>query len=147
MHHLALVQSNNNSCIKFHGALYNRSQTDQELANYLIGWMIERHIDCVTTLAHGALAEKAHAHDIAVRAEGFLDRAYTADGHLVPRSVKHSLITSAEEWAQRVTNHHTTQTITALNGTAVPSTVDIWTVHGDDPMALKNIQTLKEMFA
>ena len=81
--------------VKPHGALYHRASSDSECAAAIVaaaagaGTLADSRLSGV-----GALAQARDAGLPAV-AEGFADRAYAADGTLVPRSEPGSLLAAA----------------------------------------------------
>jgi UPF0271 protein len=146
--------------LKFHGALYNRAQTDANLAAQLTGWMQKNSIATVTTLPHGALADAARAAGMTVQAEGFLDRGYDSHGHLLPRQHPRAMLPEARTWLERLQHFRATGTIMSTarpnaepSQTSEPaqisqpaqiaSPVDVWTVHGDSDNVYDNLHWLR----
>ena len=75
------------SYVKPHGALYNRAAVDRTYADVIVSAIaaVDRRLKLLAP-PDSELLEAADAHDIEAFAEGFADRAYRADGTLVPRS-------------------------------------------------------------
>ena len=71
-----------------------------------------------------------------VFAEGFADRAYRADGTLLPRDKPGALITDTDEVVARALLMAVDQRVIALDGTVVPHPVDSICLHGDTPGAV-----------
>ncbi len=72
--------------VKPHGALYNDAVNDTDKAHIICETI--KAIDPTLTLLGGPRSEMLHAattHDINFIAEGFIDRRYTDDGHLLSR--------------------------------------------------------------
>lgn len=110
--------------VKAHGALYNRSERDEHLADVLASTVAEFDARLALVCTPGsAMARRAPAHGLRVLAEGFCDRAYEPDGTLRPRSRPGALIT--DPWAAA-------QQALAL---AQRGDVDTLCVHGDTPGA------------
>jgi UPF0271 protein len=88
--------------IKLHGALYNRCAADAELAlalaTLLRGQFGNLHL---VWLAGSPGWAKLKAEGFAVRAEGFVDRGYRADGTLIPRTEAGALIEDPEQAARQ----------------------------------------------
>jgi len=109
--------------IKPHGALYNDAVNDRELADLVAG--------CVATAAPGTAfvglpdSEMQHAasrHSLDFVAEGFIDRAYQADGQLVPRSEPGAVHKSLE--------------LILPQAVSLVGKVDTLCIHGDTPGAV-----------
>lgn len=91
--------------VKPHGALYNASVTDSELAQAVVKAMTRNRLEVpVLTLPGSALAEAARTAGLPVVAEFFADRAYDNDGRLVPRSEPGAVLTDETEIVARVLN-------------------------------------------
>jgi len=73
--------------VKPHGALYNDAATDRTLAELVVQVVAGVHSDIALVGPPGSeLAEAAVNRDLPYVAEAFIDRAYSVDGTLVPRS-------------------------------------------------------------
>jgi 5-oxoprolinase (ATP-hydrolysing) subunit A len=94
-------------------------------------------------LPGSAAAEAAEAAGIPVIAEGFADRAYTPDGHLVPRREPGSVLTDPDVVAARAVRMATEHTVTAIDGIDVPVPVASLCVHGDSPGAVSLAQAVR----
>jgi len=68
--------------------------------------------------------------------EAFADRAYRADGTLVPRFEPGAVLHDAEAIAARVVGLATTGTVTAITGERIEIAADSVCVHGDTPGAV-----------
>jgi len=89
--------------VKPHGALYNRAARDPDLAATIAGAIARLGADLVLVgLAGSALLEAGTAAGLRVRAEGFADRAYEADGSLRDRRRTGALLRPAAAAAQAV---------------------------------------------
>ncbi len=81
------------SYVKPHGALYNRAAIDPEYADVIVTAIaaVDRRLKLLAP-PDSELLRVAAAHEIEGFAEGFPDRAYRADGALVPRSEPDALL-------------------------------------------------------
>jgi UPF0271 protein len=132
------------SYVKPHGALYNRIAIDKDLASAVVAAIREYDPGLpLLTLPGSAAAEAAEAAGIPVIAEGFADRAYTPDGHLVPRREPGSVLTDPDFVAARAIRMATEHTVTAIDGTDIPMPVASLCVHGDSPGAVSLAQTVR----
>ncbi len=86
--------------LKCHGALYHRTVADEAQAT-VVAEAVAAYDGrlAVLTMADGRLAERAAAIGLRVVAEGYADRAYRADGRLVPRGEPGAVLGTAEEAA------------------------------------------------
>jgi 5-oxoprolinase (ATP-hydrolysing) subunit A len=122
--------------VKPHGALYHDAWTSEQIADAVVRAM--RDVDPGLALlcpAGSAMARVAAAAGTRAVQEGYIDRGYLPDGHLVPRSQPGALIGDPEAAARRVLGVLTDGTVTAIDGTVVPLPVESLCVHSDSPGA------------
>ncbi len=81
--------------VKPHGALYHRASSDSECAQALVSAVAGAGPLAVLGFPGSALLAQARDAGLPAVAEGFADRAYAADGMLVPRSEPGSLLAAA----------------------------------------------------
>lgn len=131
--------------IKPHGALYNTAAHDIRVAEAIAQAVLafDPHL-ALMTLPGGALAEVAQALGIRVIKEGFADRAYQADGTLVPRNHPNALITDIATVAERAVHMVTQKKVTAVTGEEIPIQVETLCVHGDTADAVRITRTLRQ---
>mgnify|MGYP006281980411 FL=1 len=123
--------------VKPHGALYNWAAKDRESACAIARAVAAFDPDLiVVTLPDSALAEAARDRGLRVAREGFADRAYQADGTLVPRSEPGAVIHDPAQAAARAVQMVTQGEIQTLDGAALALEVDTLCVHGDTPDAV-----------
>lgn len=133
--------------VKPHGALYNAAAKDLELA-LAICEGIKRVDPSVPLygLANSELIRAGQRSGLPVRSEVFADRAYQADGSLVPRSQMGAVLTDPQQVAQRALTMVTTGTVTAITGETVKIVVDTICVHGDNAAARQLVTTMRAVF-
>ncbi|HET9171282.1 MAG TPA: 5-oxoprolinase subunit PxpA [Actinospica sp.] len=124
------------SYVKPHGALYNTIATEPVYARALAEAVL-RYDPSLRVLG---LAGSVGLHDIAdtgvtTVAEAFADRAYTADGHLVPRGTQGAVIHDVHAVAARCAQLAKTGEIESIDGAKVPISAQTICVHGDTPGA------------
>jgi len=125
------------SYVKPHGALYNRAASDPVQARAIAEAVRDYDpVLPVLTLPGSALAAAAADADLTVVAEAFADRAYTADGHLVPRTTAGALLTDPDAVAERVLRLVTAREVTAIDGTTITVEARSICLHGDSPGAV-----------
>ena len=125
------------SYVKPHGALYNRAASDPVQARAIAEAVRDYDpVLPVLTLPGSALATAATDADLTVVAEAFADRAYTADGHLVPRTTAGALLTDPDAVAERVLRLATAREVSAIDGTTITVEARSICLHGDSPGAV-----------
>jgi len=122
--------------VKPHGALYNDAARDASLAD-AIAAAVRRSGDLrLVGLAGSAFVEAARSAGVPFVAEGFCDRAYGDDGHLVSRSVAGSLITDPQTAARQAVDIAVRGRVRSSSGTEVASAAQTLCIHGDTPGAV-----------
>lgn len=120
--------------VKPHGALYNQSARDVELAGAIARAVKTSSVDLVLVgLAGSRSLEAGREVGIRVAAEGFPDRDYNADGSLISRLLPGALIESPEEAAR-----HAVELVKT-------GRMDTLCLHGDHPNAPQNAKMLREV--
>jgi UPF0271 protein len=122
--------------VKAHGALYNMACVDQSLAAAIARAAASIDISLVLFGLPGSqLLLEGRRAGLPVAAEVFADRAYLADGTLVPRSRAGSVMHDPTEVVRRAVRMARDRSVTSVDGTVVPLEVDTICVHGDTPGA------------
>lgn len=122
--------------VKPHGALYNMAAKDPDLARAIV-----RAVQAVDpslllfALAGSALANTALAAGLSVVHEAFVDRAYRADGSLVPRSEREAVL-QTEADVRRQLRQLMIGSVTSVEGSSVPIHADSLCLHTDTPNAV-----------
>jgi UPF0271 protein len=111
--------------VKPHGALYHRVLDDEDQARAVL----EGSGDLPVLTMPGVLARLATAAGRAVWSEGFPDRAYAADGRLVPRDREDAVLVDAAAVAARAVD--------------LAGSVDSVCVHGDTPGAVGHARAVR----
>lgn len=133
--------------VKPHGALYNRAAVDPVVAE-----AIARAVrDCddslvLVGLANSRLIEAGRALGLATASEGFVDRRYTDDGLLVPRSEPDALISDESEAIAQAVAMVIEGGISTSSGKRIALTVQTLCLHGDGPHALRFAKALRQAF-
>ncbi len=124
--------------VKPHGALYNMAVKDTKLAQAIAEAV--RSLDkglILVVLAGSAWVNIAKEQGLRVAGEAFADRAYSADGSLVPRSQPGAVIKDKKEVAERVIGMIEEGRVKAITGEDVTIKADTICLHGDTPGALE----------
>lgn len=119
--------------VKPHGALYNRTVWDPEQARAVVD--AAAGLPVLGLPGSLLLRQTVEAGVRGVR-EFFADRGYAPDGTLVPRSKPGALISAPTAVTERVTRLVDTQTVTAVDGSAVEVAAESICVHGDSEDAV-----------
>jgi UPF0271 protein len=122
------------SYVKTHGALYNRAAVDAGTARAVARAV--RSVDPGLRLLCPAGSEADNAAEdqgLAVAAEAFADRAYDADGRLVPRGRPGAVIHDADQIAARALEMLETGEVPTIDGGRRAMRIDSLCLHGDTP--------------
>jgi UPF0271 protein len=130
--------------VRAHGALYNVSAKDTEHAQALVDATVQFDkslpLLCQVGTEAWRLGERA---GLRLVAEGFVDRGYTPDGLLQPRSEPGALLLDADEAAARAVQMVTEGRISSVDGTAIDVRVEALVVHCDTPGAVEIVSRTK----
>jgi 5-oxoprolinase (ATP-hydrolysing) subunit A len=124
--------------VKPHGALYNRVIRDEDQAGAVVsGILLAGGGLPVLSLSGSAVHRAASAAGLPIVTEAFADRAYRADGTLVPRTEPGAVIHEADAVVYRALALARHGVITPADGTA-PVRIEARSlcVHGDTPGAV-----------
>ncbi len=131
--------------VKPHGALYNHAASSREVAKGIAAGIASFRSDLLIVCQPGSEMEKAALEaGLAVAREGFIDRAYNADGKLASRRLEGALYHDAERALEQALRMVTAGEVVALDGTVVALPVDTLCVHGDNPDAVDFIGRLRD---
>lgn len=132
--------------VKPHGALYNTAAshpaTAQAIAQAVVSY--DPSLILVTLAGPGGETFRAVAGQmgLTVASEAFADRAYTAEGRLVPRGTQGAVIHDPEVVAARCVRMATEGVVEAIDGTLVALKADTICVHGDNPSAVELVKAV-----
>jgi 5-oxoprolinase (ATP-hydrolysing) subunit A len=125
------------SYVKPHGALYNRAVKDPVQAAAIVAAITAYDPRLpLLTLPGSESGRAAAAAGLTVVAEGFADRAYRADGTLVPRGQPGAVISDPGVVAPRAAQIATSHVLLSADGQQVTVPVRSLCVHGDTPGAV-----------
>ncbi len=124
--------------VRAHGALYNVAARDPEHALALVDATRQFGEDLPLLCQAGTevwrLAEEA---GVRLVSEAFVDRAYTAEGLLQPRTEPDALLTDPDEAAARAVRMVTEERVLAVDGSEVEVRAEVLTVHSDTAGAVE----------
>ncbi|MFB7895991.1 5-oxoprolinase subunit PxpA [Streptomyces xiamenensis] len=141
------------SYVKAHGALYNAAARHAGHASAIVEavTLYDRELPLLCQ-PHTEVWDRALIAGVRPLAEAFVDRGYTDEGLLVPRSQPGAVITDPAEAARRALRMAQTGTVLSVNGRAVrvaPDGGDIAAlcVHSDTPGAVAIAAAVREALA
>lgn len=133
---LGRVEGSGLTYVKVHGALYHAAVQHERFADAIIGAVLSYDASLPVLCQPGtSFATAAEGAGLPIFREGFIDRAYRADGLLVPRDAPGAVITDPEAAAERAVRlaHGEVETI---DGEVIELQVDSLCIHSDSPGAV-----------
>jgi UPF0271 protein len=131
--------------VKPHGALYNTASTDVWQASAIVAAVADYDRTLpMLCLPGSTLATVADGAGLRVVAEGYADRAYRADGTLVPRGQPGAVLSDVDTVVARAFRLATAGEVQTPDGTVITSTVDSLCLHGDTPGAVELTRRVRE---
>jgi len=125
--------------VKAHGALYNLSAVNQEIAQVIINAIKNTEDDVFLYVPYNSVIQDLALKDnLKIKVEAFADRNYNSDLTLVSRKNKNALITNKEILMQHLLKMIIKQKLISVDGVEVKIKADTFCIHGDNPNA-KNL--------
>lgn len=146
---LCRAQGQRVAYVKPHGALYNRMMQDAATLTTVMQAVAELGVERPLVIQAGAPADNARHQQqadhfgLSLWFEAFADRAYGADGRLLPRQQPGAVLDSVEAILDQVRQLVASAQVTTPNGQHVPVAADCLCVHGDNPLAPTALQALR----
>jgi UPF0271 protein len=134
-----LKQKNENlHHVKPHGALYNMSAKDAQIAKAIAQAVKDFDDDLILFGLSGSHSiEEAKAMNLKTANEVFADRTYQDDGSLTPRSQSNSVIENVDKSVHQALQMIKEKTVTSVTGKAIPIIADTICIHGDGKHAVE----------
>lgn len=133
------------SHVKPHGALYNSAAKDRASADAIAHAVRDAGGDLILLgLAGSRFEDAARDANIKSASEAFADRAYMADGSLMPRSMKGSVIHDLDEAASRVVSMATRGVVKTADGGELHLSPDSICLHGDTAEAVEMSRAVRD---
>ena len=134
---LARVAGSRVTYVKPHGALYNAIVHHRRQARAVVAAVVAYDSSLpVLGLPGSVFLEEAREAGLDVVAEAFADRAYTAEGTLVPRTESGAVLHDPTLVAERVRRMVVDGELDAVDGSTVKVAAASVCVHGDSPAAV-----------
>ena len=133
--------------VKPHGALYNMAVGRDDYASAIADAVVGMDPELIlVVLAGSRWVEVAARAGARVAREVFADRAFQADGTLVPRSQPGAVLHDASEVVERSLRLVTESTVVAVTGEIVHMPADTICLHGDTPGSVALAEALRRAF-
>ena len=131
--------------VKPHGALYNATFTDENLARVIAQAVKDFNPNLkLMGLSENNLVKAGEEMGLEVVHEVFLDRAYESDGTLVSRRKKGAMITDSKLAVERGIRMITEGKVETIDGQDIDIKADSICVHGDGEKALQFVKEIKK---
>jgi UPF0271 protein len=131
--------------VKPHGALANLAADDAAVAAAIAGAVAQLpgHL-AVLAISGTALEDAARAAGLVVYSEVFADRAYLANGRLMPRARPGAVLHDPEVVVARMLAFLDSGLMPVAEGGAIPLAAQSICVHGDNPQAVAVARLLRD---
>ena len=131
--------------VKPHGQMYNRAAVDKPFAEAIAQAVVDLNPEWVLVgLAGGCLIEAGKALGLRTASEFFVDRNYTDEGTLQPRSQPNASIADEDFAVARVVHVIQEGNIQSVNDKTIQIKADTLCVHGDSSQALAFAQKVRK---
>ncbi|MDN3670565.1 5-oxoprolinase subunit PxpA [Echinicola jeungdonensis] len=132
--------------IKPHGALYNDAAINYDIAQVIIGLMVENFPETFLFAPNSSIIEKmAKEHGVKTKSEIFADRKYLDNLSLVPRTEKNAVLIESKEVIDHLYRMVFEGYVKTVTGKIKPIKADTVCVHGDNPSALALVKEIYEV--
>lgn len=144
---MAKIQGLQVRYVKPHGALYNDMMRD-DLTRHIIMQAVADFPEPLTLMLQGTANHAQHRaeaerYQLPLWFEAFADRAYLADGRLMPRTESGAVL-GPEQILARIEQLAANSTLTSAEGTELTFPIDSICVHGDNDAATQLIAKIRE---
>ncbi len=134
--------------VKPHGALYNRIAVDETQAAAVADAVASFPAELpILGLADSAIERACRSRGVRFVHEAFIDRAYLADGSLVPRGRGDAVLGVRDDVAGRAVRMASEGTVEAVDGATVRLDPVSLCVHGDSPGAVAMALSVRDALA
>jgi UPF0271 protein len=132
--------------VKPHGALYNRSAKDVQVARAIAKAVkdVDEYLVLFGLSGSCSIAE-AKTLGLKTRSEVFADRTYQDDGSLTPRTKPNALIEEQEKSIHQVLQMVNEGLVTTVSGKKISTIAETVCIHGDGKNALQFAKRLHEV--
>jgi UPF0271 protein len=142
-----LIKEKNKSLhhVKPHGALYNMSAKDPQIAKAIAQAVKDFGDELVLFgLSRSESIVQAKIINLKTANEVFADRTYQDDGSLTPRSKANALIDEVNKSVKQTLQMIKEKSVTSVNGKIIPIIADTICIHGDGKHAVEFAKAVHE---
>ncbi|WP_144509621.1 LamB/YcsF family protein [Bacillus sp. FJAT-22090] len=140
IHHVSL------SHVKPHGALYNRSAEDEEIANAIAKAVLDTAPNAILFgLCNSELLKAGASLGLKTAGEAFADRKYDDKGRLVGRGQSDALLTDFKEIMEQVENIVMKNQVVTRSGKMIDINADTLCFHGDGNNVAEIVQKTRKI--
>lgn len=132
------------SHVKPHGALYNRMAVSERESRAVVDALRQYGNISLLALPGSVTQTVAESAGVPVILEAFADRAYTADGRLVPRTEDDAVIHDVERVVERAVRMATEGKVTSREGTDIAIRPRTLCLHSDTPGAIALAHAIRD---
>jgi UPF0271 protein len=134
------------SHVKLHGALYHMVERDERLSRAYVAFVKERFPQMrILAFPGGRVIPAARRSGVEVWGEIYSDRAYLADGSLLPRSHPGAVLEDLSEIKMRMKTFLSTGYLPLKNGKSLKIAAQTVCIHADSPRALRIARVLAKL--
>jgi len=131
--------------VKPHGALYNMSAKNQEIAAAIARAVKDFDEELILFGLSGSYSiMQAKAFGLETASETFADRTYQDDGSLTPRSQSNALIAHVDTAVEQVLQMIKEKTVITVTGKKISIVADTICIHGDSKHAVEFAKAIHE---
>lgn len=131
--------------IKAHGALYNASVKDKNIAEVIVKSVKSIEKKVVLYVPFNSEIEKvAQKNNIEIKYEAFIDRNYNDDCSLVSRGQKNAVITCEKEAFKHLSVMVNDKKVCTVSQKNISIKADTFCIHGDNKNAITLLQYIKK---
>lgn len=131
--------------VKPHGALYNQSAKDPDIAKLIARAIKDFNPDLILYGLSGSHSiTEAKEEGLKTASEVFADRTYLGDGSLTSRKEPNALIENVDEMLKQVSEMVNEGMVTTVSGKKIPIDAETVCVHGDGKHAVEFAKALSK---
>ena len=133
--------------VKTHGRLYSTAWVNEDVAKATAEAVCKADPSLIYLVMAGSKGEFAvkagRSAGLKIAREAYPDRAYLADGSLVPRNQEGAVIHDNNIVAERAVRMASENKVSAVDGTVIELEIDTICVHGDNPSSLAIVEKVR----
>jgi UPF0271 protein len=117
--------------IKLHGALYNYAAIDAPTSDAVLEAITRLKWRPVLFVPYNSVLHRKAENLLPLKFEAFIDRRYTEEGQLVPRSQKGAVIEKEDEAWEQLWQMVNEERLTTITGSIISVVADTYCIHSD----------------